>query len=202
MISLSTRRCCFLCSVNRMTTKQQQARRRRRTRSRSRRRRRRQSGGSIRLPSSPNPSFQVSWPSTVKATAAPGPEVAQEAARAQPAASWASAPTSTPLTLIAYDPDAPGSSSATPYLHWLVVNTRAGTPSSGSTITPWAPPTPPKGSGTHRYVFQLYKQAASIPITPSPAPKRPAFPLEGFIQEHSLTPYTPPLEIRVAAPPS
>ncbi|XP_064459467.1 protein D3-like [Ornithodoros turicata] len=64
-------------------------------------------------------------------------------------------------TLVMVDPDAPSRQNPKMrhWLHWLVVNIpsscdlRAGTP-----VTEYAGPTPPRGSGPHRYVFLVFAQ--------------------------------------------
>ena len=53
-------------------------------------------------------------------------------------------------TLIMYDPDAPSGT----YLHYLVINIANGNINSGHTVISYAPPTPPPGSGSHRYIFE------------------------------------------------
>jgi phosphatidylethanolamine-binding protein (PEBP) family uncharacterized protein len=72
------------------------------------------------------------------------PLLTKTESRLQPTVSWDSPE---PLTLICWDPDAS-------WLHWLVTDAR-GDPASGKTVVPWAPPTPP--SGTHRYMFGLFR---------------------------------------------
>lgn len=54
------------------------------------------------------------------------------------------------------DPDAP-----TPFKevrHWLVVNIQGKNISSGDTICEYIGSGPPKGIGTHRYIFLVFKQ--------------------------------------------
>lgn len=83
-----------------------------------------------------------------------------------------------PVTLICWDPDALKSS----WLHWLVTNCKGTGPESGTTLVPWAPPTPP--SGTHRYIFGLY--ASKNPIHPD-TPLRPEFDPAAFAAANGLT---------------
>jgi phosphatidylethanolamine-binding protein (PEBP) family uncharacterized protein len=97
-------------------------------------------------------------------------------------------------TLICIDPDA----AATPWLHWLVTNCKGASPSTGTTITPWAPPTPPPGTGTHRYQFKLLEQVRPIQTTP-PA-SRASFPFQAFLKSNALKEVAS-AEVRVAAPP-
>lgn len=66
-------------------------------------------------------------------------------------------------TLVMIDPDAGNKTPDTYYLHWLIVNIpRGGDVMKGDILVPYAPPTPPAGTGQHRYIFILYKQSASI----------------------------------------
>ncbi|CAK9786257.1 PEBP-like protein [Cutaneotrichosporon oleaginosum] len=64
-----------------------------------------------------------------------------------------------------------GSNSTTQTLHWLInsihVNTTGGAPyalayENGTTITEYAGPNPPSGSGPHRYVLALLRQPANF----------------------------------------
>jgi phosphatidylethanolamine-binding protein (PEBP) family uncharacterized protein len=89
-------------------------------------------------------------------------------------------------TLICTDPDAPGPNA--PWLHWLVVNWKGAQleVQSAEEIVAWAPPTPPPGSGVHRYQFRVFKQEG--PIRSNPPAGRAAFPLDSFVAEHRLIP--------------
>ena len=62
--------------------------------------------------------------------------------------------------LICWDPD----SSQTSWVHWLVINCKGTTPSSGTEVLAWEPPSPPEGTGRHRYFFSLYDQPGPIDI--------------------------------------
>jgi len=58
--------------------------------------------------------------------------------------------------------------------------------SESITITPYNGPTPPPGTGTHRYVFLLYRQPESLiefQAVPSP---RGGFKSRLFAEQHSL----------------
>lgn len=59
-------------------------------------------------------------------------------------------------TLILHDPD----SIRGEYIHWLKVNVNI--VNSGNTILDYAGPTPPPGTGTHRYIFLLLEQDTPI----------------------------------------
>jgi len=56
--------------------------------------------------------------------------------------------------VVTVDPDAPSKESAKPgkyWLHLLVIN-------NNDVVVPYNPPSPPKKSGKHRYIFYLFKQ--------------------------------------------
>ncbi|XP_054918993.1 protein D2-like [Dermacentor andersoni] len=64
-------------------------------------------------------------------------------------------------TVILLDPDAPSRKDPKMrhWLHWLVVNVPQG---ETTTLTKYAGPTPPPGTGEHRYVFLVYKQQGVV----------------------------------------
>ena len=64
-------------------------------------------------------------------------------------------------TIIIWDPDAPHDPS---FLHWLVTNIPGGDISHGRVIQPYTPPSPPAGSGEHRYYVGLYEQSQRISV--------------------------------------
>lgn len=108
----------------------------------------------------PGWSLKVAYPST-------GP--LKDGAQLRPSQA-AAAPTATVagpglFTLIMADPDAPAPETpkARSWLHWLIVNARAGDVGrggNGSVVTPYAGPTPPRGN--HRYVFLVYEQKGPV----------------------------------------
>jgi phosphatidylethanolamine-binding protein (PEBP) family uncharacterized protein len=99
-------------------------------------------------------------------------------------------------TLIMIDPDAgkktnknasPGNTQGLYYLHWLVVNIPAsGNVREGEAIVPYAGPTPPAGTGQHRYMFILYKQKVGI-TTGMTIQERGGWSLQQFLQGKELT---------------
>jgi len=97
-------------------------------------------------------------------------------AQDRPAVTWPQQ--SEPVTLLCWDPDAPKAS----WLHWMVVNCEGTGPESGTTVVEWAPPSPP--SGTHRYIFGLYK--SKNPVNPG-SPSRPGFDPAAFAAANGLT---------------
>lgn len=67
-------------------------------------------------------------------------------------------------TLVMVDPDAPsrGNPKMKHWRHWLVINIPPSCDvEGGDIITPYAGPSPPMGSGPHRYVFLVYSQGSS-----------------------------------------
>jgi len=72
-------------------------------------------------------------------------------------------------TLICIDPDAPSPEHPEfrHWLHWLVINI-PGTggdhvdPHKGHTLAPYMGPSPPAGTGPHRYCFVVYEQSSTI----------------------------------------
>jgi phosphatidylethanolamine-binding protein (PEBP) family uncharacterized protein len=62
-------------------------------------------------------------------------------------------------TIIIWDPDAPHSPS---FLHWLVTNIPGDDIARGTVLQSYYPPSPPAGSGEHRYYIGLYEQSRQI----------------------------------------
>lgn len=56
------------------------------------------------------------------------------------------------------DPDIPVRGYNREFQHWLVGNIPEDKVAKGEVLTEYFGPAPPKDSGTHRYVFLLYKQ--------------------------------------------
>lgn len=89
-------------------------------------------------------------------------------------------------TLLMIDPDAGNRIPNLYYLHWLIVNIpRGGNILEGDVLVPYAPPTPPAGTGQHRYMFILYKQTASI-ITGQIVTERQNWSLPTFLKDKPL----------------
>jgi phosphatidylethanolamine-binding protein (PEBP) family uncharacterized protein len=65
-------------------------------------------------------------------------------------------------TFIIVDPDAPTG----PHIHQCIYNIPGDKVHKGTVLLPYYPPTPPKGSGEHRYFCILYEQAAMITKQP------------------------------------
>lgn len=121
--------------------------------------------------------------------------------RASPAAASLTVPPSPPplptslapiifvLQVIMFDPDAPSPSSPTcrSWLHWLLLDASAAADSSlsGRDLVPFAPPSPPPTSASHRYFIRIYQQpsqriAAGAPLS------RCKFDVDAWASAHSL----------------
>uniref|UniRef100_A0A0M3J700 Phosphatidylethanolamine-binding protein 4 (inferred by orthology to a human protein) n=1 Tax=Anisakis simplex TaxID=6269 RepID=A0A0M3J700_ANISI len=106
-------------------------------------------------------------------------------ARKQPTVNWPS-DSQKLYTLMMVDPDAPSRKRPTmgQWLHWLVVNVPGSSIDQGQTLTPYAPPTPPSGSGLHRYVFLAYQQSAQL--NANSVSQRPKFSAKQFASNNGL----------------
>lgn len=83
-------------------------------------------------------------------------------------------------TVVIWDPDAPREPS---FLHWLVVNAPGADLSRGTVLQEYYPPTPPAGSGEHRYYVGLYEQSGSLDLSSIP---QTGFSIEDFTGRHGL----------------
>lgn len=90
-------------------------------------------------------------------------------------------------TLIMTDPDAPPKTPGKSYLHWLVVNIHSGDLKKGRQIVSYQKPTPPPGTGRHRYHLQLYTQPCSLTNGLVPPPSLAGWDLARFVREKQLT---------------
>lgn len=70
------------------------------------------------------------------------------------------------FALVCFDPDAPSRQNpkAREYRHWLVVNIPGSFVDAGEKVVDYQGPTPPLGTGLHRYIFLIYKQPSRIPL--------------------------------------
>lgn len=100
----------------------------------------------------------------------------------QPLVFWKGPPVGELRTFLCIDPDA----SAKSWLHWMFTNCKGVDPSSGDEIVSWAPPSPPKRSGTHTYYFMTFSHVFPITV-PSPA-QRGYFKVKEFADKYGLTP--------------
>jgi len=88
-------------------------------------------------------------------------------------------------TLMMIDIDAPSHDNPiySPWLHWLIINIQN---NSKNELIPYYPPTPPKGSGNHRYIFILYEQQIGQISNNKNITKREKFKLDSFIKSNNL----------------
>ncbi|KAH7719639.1 phosphatidylethanolamine-binding protein [Aphelenchoides avenae] len=65
-------------------------------------------------------------------------------------------------TFMMVDPDAPSPTDPTArcWVHWLIYNVPMSVVNEGAVIQAYNPPTPPPGSGYHRYVLMAFEQSA------------------------------------------
>eukprot|EP00794_Sanderia_malayensis_P001414 gene1414-1566_t len=93
------------------------------------------------------------------------------------------------LTLLMVDPDAPShkNPSCRSWLHWIVADTNLKEKGvqQGREIVPYRPPSPPSGSGRHRYYFLLYEQNEKTVFMENPE-DRCRFDVDAFAAENNL----------------
>lgn len=93
-------------------------------------------------------------------------------------------------TLAMVDPDAPKRSKPTAreWNHWLVINIPGNNVPAGQTLVPYMGASPPKGSGTHRYVILVYKQlSGKIKLLERIDPnKRAKFSIKNFASKYKF----------------
>jgi hypothetical protein len=95
-------------------------------------------------------------------------------------------------TVLMYDPDAPSRDrpSAAPWRHWVALDVRADPAgrlqTAGARGEPYAGPSPPPGSGPHRYVVEVYQQAGPLPGDVPLAPERSRWDAAAFARDNGL----------------
>lgn len=104
---------------------------------------------------------KVTYPSGVSADL--GKELTPTQVKDQPEVTW-TADDDGLYTLLMVDPDAPSRETPTyrEILHWLVINIPGNKLSEGQTIAEYIGSGPPEGTGLHRYIFLVFKQAGKI----------------------------------------
>lgn len=87
-------------------------------------------------------------------------------------------------TITMTDPDAPNPD----YLHWLVINNTTDSilHPNGETIVPYVRPSPPPGSGMHRYYTTVWSQQDRITMD---IPERSGFNTTQFVINNHLKKY-------------
>lgn len=126
--------------------------------------------------------FIVKFGPTFSKTASDyGNTIVEIEASPEPHVFWKAPPAGTFYTIVCWDPDAEAKS----WLHWLVVNCEGMSAEGGQVLQKWSPPSPPKGSGLHRYIFGLFQQGGLLKIDP---PEQPRFNMANFAAQNMLTP--------------
>jgi len=104
--------------------------------------------------------FNVRFQPTLKADEN-GPSYTTYQTAHEPYPVWTAPKPPVKYTIICWDPDVKEGKS---FLHWLVVNCAGADNSDGKVIASWQPPSPPPGSGEHRYIIGLMKQNSDLNI--------------------------------------
>ena len=79
----------------------------------------------------------------------------------EPYAVWTPPTPPVMYTLMCWDPDVPQGKS---FLHWMVTNCSGVDASGGKVVAAWVAPSPPPGTGEHRYVIGLFNQSGPIEV--------------------------------------
>lgn len=127
--------------------------------------------------------FHVKFgPASSKSASEFGHDLTIEQAQPEPHAYWTAPPKDIKYTLVCWDPDAQAKS----WLHWLVMDCAGTDPTTGKIVVDWFPPTPPRGSGLHRYIFALFQQTQ--PITLPQMKSEGGFNMAAFAEQNKLSP--------------
>merc|ERR1712192_71346 len=115
----------------------------------------------------PGKQLEVSYPGLYPF--APGDGLAVSEAREVPSIRLEEASKEQLYTVAMVDPDAPSRKNprAAQWLHWILTNVEgerlvSGQDLAGDKVTAYAGPSPPKGSGPHRYVFLVWQQQQAV----------------------------------------
>lgn len=104
--------------------------------------------------------FNVRFQPTVKASEQ-GPKFTTYQTAHEPYPVWTAPTPPHKYTILCWDPDVKEGKS---FLHWLVINCSGTDPSSGIVKGGWQAPSPPPGTGEHRYILGLLRQPKDIDI--------------------------------------
>lgn len=113
----------------------------------------------------PQDVLQVSFSPSLMADL--GNELSVAATRGQPSILFSKADKDLLYTLAMVDPDAPSRTNPRfgQWNHWLVINIPGSVNmEGGKTLTEYMGPSPPRGSGPHRYVLLLYAQKHKVDL--------------------------------------
>lgn len=120
-----------------------------------------------------------------------GAELTPENTNAAPAVKMSNAEADARYTLLMLDPDAPGHSLNTLkfWLHWAVTDIKGLSLQQGlvegKELIGYAGPTPPKGTGVHRYQIVVFESTENPDVT-LVSNKRGQFGLEKFVERNQL----------------
>jgi len=127
--------------------------------------------------------LQVKWFRKLEANG--GNEVLPSQVKGEPKLSWPVKNQNDLFTLIFVDPDAPSrrDPSKAEFRHWIVINIPGNQVSKGETVLPYIGPSPPEGTGLHRYVLLIFKQKEKIQTSMK---SRPNFKTQEFAKKLNL----------------
>lgn len=93
-------------------------------------------------------------------------------------------------SLLMVDPDAPSHSNPTnrDYLHWMILNVPADRITNGNELMRYMGPSPPQGSGPHRYCFMLLQQKRLLDTAVIGSLQRQKFNTKNFIDTYGMQP--------------
>ena len=128
-----------------------------------------------------NVDFHVRFQPTVKADEF-GPKFTTYQTAHEPYPVWTAPTPPMKYLIVCWDPDVKEGKS---FLHWLVINCSSEI-SDGKVIASWYPPSPPPGTGEHRYIIGLMAQKGDLDL--AEITDRTNFNPMTFAQTNSLSP--------------
>ncbi|XP_037953957.1 protein D3-like [Teleopsis dalmanni] len=113
------------------------------------------------IDAAPKERAQIKYPSG--AVVELGNELTPTQVKDQPEVTW-NAESGVLYTLLMVDPDAPSRQDPKyrEVCHWLVINIPGDKVAKGQTVVEFVGSGPPEGTGLHRYIFFVFKQAEKI----------------------------------------
>ena len=129
-----------------------------------------------------NIDFNVRFQPTVKANEF-GPKFTTYQTAHEPYPVWTPPTPPAKYLIVCWDPDVKEGKS---FLHWLVINCSGTDNSDGTVIASWYPPSPPPGTGEHRYIVGLMRQEGNLQM--EEITDRKNFNPMNFAQKHKLSP--------------
>ena len=126
--------------------------------------------------------FNVRFQPTLKAQEH-GPKFSTYQTAHEPYPVWTAPKPPNKYLIVCWDPDVKEGKS---FVHWLVINCSGTDNSDGKVVASWYPPSPPPGTGQHRYVIGLMKQPGDIDMPEMT--DRLNFNATQFAQKYNLSP--------------